>query len=44
MTSKTEPQQSEVDLDKFFSDLEAQLDESEVARLAQAVMEIHAND
>lgn len=44
MTSKTETQQSEVDLDKFFSDLEAQLDESEVARLAQAVMERHAND
>jgi iron-sulfur cluster assembly accessory protein len=44
MKSTTETEQSEVDLDKFFSDLEAQLDESEVARLAQAVMKRQTND
>ena len=32
------------DLDKWFVELEESLDEKEVQRLAQAVMERHAND
>ena len=41
---QSEKEQLDLELDKFFADLEAQLDESEVARLAQAVLDRHAND
>ena len=44
MKSNTEKEQLDLDLDKFFADLETQLDENEVARLAQSVLDRHAND
>ena len=42
--SKIETEQLDLELDKFFADLEAQLDESEVARPAQAVLDRHTKD
>jgi hypothetical protein len=44
MKSSKEKEQLDLDLDKFFADLENQLDENEVARLAQSVIDRHAND
>ena len=44
MKSTSEKEQLDLELDKFFADLEAQLDESEVARLAQSVLDRHTKD
>jgi len=44
MKSNTDKELLDQEIDKWFEELEAQVDESEVARLAQAVLDRHAND
>ena len=44
MRSNTDKELLDQEIDKWFEELEAQVDESEVARLAQAVLDRHAND
>ena len=44
MKSNTETEQLDLELDKWFKELESQVDNEEVARLSQAVTDRLAND